>query len=106
MLATDTFVRYPTSLALNSKVIVLLEHVLGLILILPWLLVKHRDDILQVKEKTHSIDSHRGSRWFRFGESFLYEKHSVHRSLLIDSLSNASTHVGRGSGVLLFERAP
>ena len=81
--ATDTFVRYPTSLALNSKVIVLLEHVLGLILILPWLLVKHRDDILQVKKKHIPLILDRGSLLpgSALGSLSLYEKHWIHTLL-------------------------
>lgn len=46
--ATDSFVRYPTSLELNYKVIVLLEHLLGLILIAPWLFLQHRKELIRV----------------------------------------------------------
>lgn len=49
--ATDTFVRYPASLELNPKVIVLLEHLFGLFCILPWLFFKHAQDLKKVQRK-------------------------------------------------------
>lgn len=49
--ATDSFVRYPTALELNYKIIVLLEHLFGLTLIAPWLFLRHRHELKNVRVK-------------------------------------------------------
>ncbi len=43
--ATDTLVRYPSTVELNFKLVVLMEHLVGLVLITPFVLLKRRAEI-------------------------------------------------------------
>lgn len=80
--ATDALVRYPTSGKVDPTFIVLIEHILGVLILLPWLLYKHKNSIfsLNAKEWLAAIFSGIGGSAIAtlfFTASFLYVNPSV-----------------------------
>ena len=87
--ATDALVRYPASGKIDPTIIVLVEHLLAVMILLPWLLYKHKSSLfsLNTKEWLAAIFSGIGGSAIAtlfFTASFLYVNPSV--SVLLQKL--------------------
>ena len=49
--ATDAIFRFATVSSINASLIVLFEHLIGLVALLPWIFFKHRKDIFRLSAK-------------------------------------------------------
>jgi drug/metabolite transporter (DMT)-like permease len=87
--ATDALVRYPTSGRVDPTFIVLVEHIVAVLILLPWLLMKHKKAFfaLNAKEWMAAVFSGMGGSAIGtlfFTASFLYVNPSV--SVLLQKL--------------------
>lgn len=87
--ATDTLVRYPTTKQIDPTFIVLVEHILAVLILLPWLIFKQRGSLfaLNSKEWFAAFFSGIGGSaiaFLLFTASFLYVNPSV--SILLQKL--------------------